>query len=201
MFAKRCLILHTLRIRKIRHKDPSCFRAPSVGLVMVVPHCLCPWRHQAGSPRMRNVTSIIENEHRETLRDALMRLCVWMRPLDGPPTDSAPGFASLVNDELLSRYRMSIEQGRVKNPNRNPGSVFSKKITSYVSVFVNMADSYLAAKIRKFVFSKALRIFAATIFVSYVRKWARARSLIFWMFRRFSSAHMFWQWMKKEQHG
>ena len=33
-----------------------------------------------------------------------------------------------------------------------------------------MADSYLAAKIRKFVFSKALRIFAAKNFVSYVRK-------------------------------
>ena len=28
--------------------------------------------------------------------------------------DSAPEFASLVNDELLSRYRMSIELGRVK---------------------------------------------------------------------------------------
>ena len=32
-----------------------------------------------------------------------------------------------------------------------------------------MVDSYLAAKIRKFVFSKALRIFAATNFVSYER--------------------------------
>ena len=62
-----------------------------------------------------------------------------------------------------------------------------------------MADSYLAAKIRKFVFSKALRILAAKNFVSYVRKsrevlfaLQRARSVIFWMFCRFSSAHMFW---------
>ena len=39
MFAKRCRILHTSRIRKRRHKDPSCVRAPSVGLVIVVPHC------------------------------------------------------------------------------------------------------------------------------------------------------------------
>ena len=31
MFAKRCRILHTSGIRKIRHKDPSC-------TVIVVPH-------------------------------------------------------------------------------------------------------------------------------------------------------------------
>ena len=30
MFAKRCRILHTSRIRKRRHKDPSCVRSPSV---------------------------------------------------------------------------------------------------------------------------------------------------------------------------
>ena len=40
MFVKRCRILHTSRIRKRRHKDPSCVRAPSVGLVLVVPHCI-----------------------------------------------------------------------------------------------------------------------------------------------------------------
>jgi len=38
-FAKRCRILHTSSIRKRRHKDPSCVRAPSVGLIIVVPHC------------------------------------------------------------------------------------------------------------------------------------------------------------------
>ena len=47
MFAKRCRILHTSRIRKRRHKDPSYVRAPSVGLVIVVPHYekqyACPW--------------------------------------------------------------------------------------------------------------------------------------------------------------
>ena len=71
-----------------------------------------------------------------------------------------------------------------------PGPVFSKKIISYVRIFVNMVDSYLAAKNCKFVFSKALRIFAAMPmnFVSYVRKsrevlfalqWAR--SLFFYV--------------------
>ena len=44
-----------------------------------------------------------------------------------------------------------------------PGPVFSKKITSHVRIFKNMVDSYLAAKIRKFVFSKAN-------FVSYIQK-------------------------------
>ena len=37
MFAKRCRVLHTSRIRrKRRHKDPSCVRVPFVGLVIVV---------------------------------------------------------------------------------------------------------------------------------------------------------------------
>ena len=76
------------------------------------------------------------------------------------------------------------------------GSVFSKKINSYVRIFVNMADFYVAAKMCKFVFLKALRIFAATNFVSFVRKsreglfaLQRAQSQISWMFYRFSSAH------------
>ena len=49
------------------------------------------------------------------------------------------------------------------------GPVFLKKITSYVRIFVNMADSYIAAKIPKFVFSKELRIFANKNFVSNIR--------------------------------
>ena len=39
-FRKMFRILHTSRIRKGRHKDPSCVSAPSVGLVIVVPHCV-----------------------------------------------------------------------------------------------------------------------------------------------------------------
>ena len=35
--AKRCRILHSSIIRKRRHKDHSCVRAPSVGLVII--HC------------------------------------------------------------------------------------------------------------------------------------------------------------------
>lgn len=66
----------------------------------------------------------IDNERHETLRDALLRLCVELRPLDGPftivRTDPAPGFSALVNDEMLSRNRIQIEIGRAKNVNKNP---------------------------------------------------------------------------------
>ena len=42
-----------------------------------------------------------------------------MRRNEAARCHSAPGFASLVNDEHLSRYRMSTELGRVKNTNKN----------------------------------------------------------------------------------
>ncbi|XP_070548521.1 uncharacterized protein [Ptychodera flava] len=67
---------------------------------------------------------LIENERHETLRTALVRLCIELRPLDGPHavirTDPAPGFAVLVNDDLLRQHRLSIEIGRTKNRNKNP---------------------------------------------------------------------------------
>jgi hypothetical protein len=67
---------------------------------------------------------LIESERHESLREAIIRLGVDMRPLDGPPavvrTDPAPGFCSLVSDKLLERERFIIELGRTKNPNKNP---------------------------------------------------------------------------------
>lgn len=66
----------------------------------------------------------MEDERHCTLRDAFIRLCIELHPLDGPlaviRTDPAPGFTSLAHDELLHRHRLSIEVGRVKNPNKNP---------------------------------------------------------------------------------
>ena len=60
-----------------------------------------------------------------------------------------------------------------------------------------MADSYLDAKIRKFVFSKELRIFAAKKFEIYrgfvcVATGTMQRSLICGVFCRFNSADVFW---------
>ena len=34
--------------------------------------------------------------------------------------DPAPGFMALRNDETLKSLRLSLEIGRVKNPNKNP---------------------------------------------------------------------------------
>lgn len=70
------------------------------------------------------MTSLITDERKDTLRDALIRLVIGLCPLDGPfaiiRTDAAPGFSALSNDELLNRHRITIEVGRIKNPNRNP---------------------------------------------------------------------------------
>lgn len=67
---------------------------------------------------------IIEDERRDTLRAALLRLSLESCPLSGPyaviRVDPAPGFASLVNDDELRRHRISIEIGRTKNTNKNP---------------------------------------------------------------------------------
>ena len=69
-------------------------------------------------------TLLLEDERRLTLRDALIRLCIPLRPLGGPPavirTDPAPGFRAIVGDELLSHHRLTVELGRVKNHNKNP---------------------------------------------------------------------------------
>ena len=66
----------------------------------------------------------LENERHQTLRDAIIKLCLEMRPMDGPPavirTDPAPGFKALVNDPLLKKHRVTIELGQPKNPNKNP---------------------------------------------------------------------------------
>jgi hypothetical protein len=69
-------------------------------------------------------TMLVENERQDTLRDALIQLCIEINPLDGPHavirTDPGPAFKALVNDQTLAKHRISIEIGRVKNVNKNP---------------------------------------------------------------------------------
>ena len=64
---------------------------------------------------------IIEDERRDKLRAALIRLCLELRPVSGPcalvRVDPAPGFAALANDKELRRHKITIEVGRVKNAN------------------------------------------------------------------------------------
>lgn len=67
---------------------------------------------------------LLDNERRESIRSGLLRLCLELRPLSGPPSvirvDPAPGFASLGDDEILKQYGFAVEVGRIKNPNKNP---------------------------------------------------------------------------------
>ena len=69
-------------------------------------------------------TLLLSDERHETLRDALVQLCIHLRPMDGPMavirTDPAPGFKALVKDELLQRHRIVLELGQAKNPDKNP---------------------------------------------------------------------------------
>ena len=74
--------------------------------------------------REYTVAALVENELRETLTDAILQWCLCLCPLEGPPvviwTDSAPGFAANVNDELLSHHHITLELGRTKNVNKGP---------------------------------------------------------------------------------
>ena len=69
-------------------------------------------------------TCVIENERHHILRDSLARLCMELRPIDGPSAvvrvDPAPGCIALVDDPTLQRLGISVEIGRIKNANKNP---------------------------------------------------------------------------------
>ena len=69
-------------------------------------------------------TTMILNEQSKTLCNALVMLCLPVRPIDGPPTvirvDSAPGFQGLRDDKILQQQGLVLDFGRVKNPNKNP---------------------------------------------------------------------------------
>ena len=69
------------------------------------------------------MSCLLANE-RKDLKDAVIRLLIELCPLDSPnvvvSTDGDPGFKAFVNDEMLLRHRITIEVGRIKNPNKNP---------------------------------------------------------------------------------
>ena len=54
------------------------------------------------------------------LRDAIIRLCAQLSPLDGPPavvrTDLASGFKAQAEDQQLKHHRITIEVRNAKNP-------------------------------------------------------------------------------------
>jgi hypothetical protein len=83
-------------------------------LILIVRECVSSF----------TVAQIIETEKKDSLRDALVRMCLELRPLDGPfaviRTDAAPGFVALVENVVLAKHRLCIEVGRIKNLNKNP---------------------------------------------------------------------------------
>ena len=72
------------------------------------------------------LTSLIESEKREHLRDGLLILSVGLRSLcDHGVTirvDPAPGFSALHNDKDLLSHGIKLELGHAKNPNKNPAA-------------------------------------------------------------------------------
>ena len=70
------------------------------------------------------LTTLIQSERHEDLHNAIIVLCSQLRSLrDGGATvrvDPAPGFCSLASDQILLSHGITLEIGRVKNPNKNP---------------------------------------------------------------------------------
>ena len=70
------------------------------------------------------VSTLLPNERHDTLRDALISLCIKMRKLDSSlaviRTNLAPCFMALDNDPVLHDHRIVLEIGRLKNRNENP---------------------------------------------------------------------------------
>ena len=83
---------------------------PSRQLVLVLRECVTSF----------TATTLLEDERHHALRDAIIRLCPQLSPLDGPPavvrTDLASGFKALAEDQQLKHHRITIEVGNAKNP-------------------------------------------------------------------------------------
>ena len=70
------------------------------------------------------LTTLIKSEKHEDFRNALIVLCSQLRSLhDGGATvrvDPAPGFCALATHPILLSQGITLEIGRVENPNKNP---------------------------------------------------------------------------------
>ena len=82
-------------------------------LVMVLRECVTSY----------TCSCLIEDETKDTLCSALVRLCIETRPLGTGVTirvDPAPGFTGLQCDDFLRLQGITLEIGRIKNVNKNP---------------------------------------------------------------------------------
>lgn len=69
-------------------------------------------------------TCILNSEQKDSLREGIIKTCIELRSLDGPPAvvrvDGASGLKGLVDDELLRKCNMVVDIGNPKNKNKNP---------------------------------------------------------------------------------
>ena len=83
---------------------------PSRQLVLVLRECVTSF----------TATTLLEDERHHALRDAIIRLCPQLSPLDGPPavvrTDLASGFKAQAEDQQLKHHRITTKVGNAKNP-------------------------------------------------------------------------------------
>ena len=110
---------------KMRVEQSSCLPPDAVGvlfaadvikrsrqLVLVLRECVTSV----------TAATLLEDERHNTLRDALIRLCVQLRPLDGPTavvrTNPAPGFKALRDDQLLKHHRITLRSATPKTETR-----------------------------------------------------------------------------------
>jgi hypothetical protein len=121
-------------------------------LVLIVRECVTSY----------TMTCFISNETCAELRDALISMCIQLRPMDGPPatirTDPAPGFSALVNDEGMQHHRLSVEIGRIKNRNKNP--VAEKAVQELEEEILRLIGSHPADQ---FLTSKRLAVATASL--------------------------------------
>ena len=69
-------------------------------------------------------TAMIQNEQADTVRSALVALCLDIQAMEGPKsvirTDPAPCFVALQDDPTFNSINIQLEIGRAKNLNKNP---------------------------------------------------------------------------------
>ncbi len=82
----------------------------------------------------------VDNECDDALCDALIGLCIELRPLDGPVvihTNPTPASIGLVHNELLQHHRMSFEIVCSKNLKKNPIAL-EKAVCEFEDVLIHI---------------------------------------------------------------
>ena len=112
-------------------------------------------------------THLILDERGDTLQEAILTMILDLDPLDGPSAvnrvDLEPGFIALQNNDMLHRFQISLDIGRVKNTNKNP--VAEKAVSELEEEL--LCQEHIEAKVFKLSLTvTALRLNSHIIFTS-----------------------------------